>query len=67
MQPLYDAGIPVYACRGNHEIGDMWDALPGELPNPLNNYGKRWLNVFGSDADPLPRAAQQWPGWTRNT
>jgi hypothetical protein len=53
MQPLYDAGIPVYVCRGNHEIGDMWDALPGQLPKTVDNYGKRWLNVFGSDSHPL--------------
>jgi hypothetical protein len=47
MKPIYDAGIPVYVCRGNHELGDMWDAGPGEPPNSLDNYAKRWLKVFG--------------------
>jgi hypothetical protein len=41
MQPLYDAGIGVYPCRGNHDIGSKagWDdvfsggrALPGNGP-----------------------------------
>lgn len=53
MQPLYDAGIGVYACRGNHEIADMWYPLPGELPDPADNCARRWLNVFGDDKDPL--------------
>jgi len=48
MQPLYDAGIPVYVCRGNHEVGDMWDAEPGQLPNPTDNYALRWLHIFGN-------------------
>src|SRR4030042_490462 len=33
MQPVYDAGIPVHICRGNHEVGDMWDAEPNEPPD----------------------------------
>jgi hypothetical protein len=61
MQPLYDAGIAVYACRGNHEIGDMWYALPDKLPSPLDNYGKRWLRVFGSDADPQHKLPDNGP------
>jgi hypothetical protein len=52
MQPVYDAGIPLYVCRGNHEVGDMWDAEPGELPNPTDNYSRRWVNVFGNDTRP---------------
>jgi len=52
MQPVYDAGIGVYVCRGNHEVGDMWDAEPGQGPDPADNYALRWLNVFGHDAPP---------------
>ena len=52
MQPIRDAGIPVYVCRGNHELGDMWYAEPNTPPNPLDNYARRWLNVFGSDDSP---------------
>jgi hypothetical protein len=52
MQPVYEAGIPVYICRGNHEVGDMWDAEPGDLPDPFDNYGIRWLHVFGNKAHP---------------
>jgi len=51
MRPLYDAGVGVYVCRGNHEVGDMWYAEPNELP-PKDNYALRWLNVFGSDQHP---------------
>jgi hypothetical protein len=52
MKPVYDAGIPVYVCRGNHEIGDVWGvySYPGIDPN--DNYTTRWLNVFGSDFHP---------------
>jgi len=52
MEPVYDAGIPVYVCRGNHEVGDMWDAAPDEPPDPLDNCAFRWLNVFGNDDYP---------------
>ena len=48
MRPLYNAGIGVYVCRGNHEQGDTWYADPNEPPNPKDNYALRWLNVFGS-------------------
>ncbi|MEN6426300.1 MAG: metallophosphoesterase [Phycisphaerales bacterium] len=52
MKPVYDAGIPVYVCRGNHEVGDMWDAEPGQLPDPNDNYSLRWLDVFGNPERP---------------
>jgi hypothetical protein len=52
VRPLYDAGVGVYVCRGNHEIGDMWRAEPNEPPDPKDNYALRWLNVFGSDEHP---------------
>lgn len=48
MRPVYDAGIPVYVCRGNHEVGDMWDAEPNQPPNFVDNYSLRWLHVFGN-------------------
>ncbi len=52
VRPLYDAGVGVYVCRGNHEVGDMWRAEPNEPPDPKDNYALRWLNVFGSDQHP---------------
>jgi len=52
MKPVYEAGIPVYVCRGNHEVGDMWYAEPNELPDPNDNYSLRWLNVFGNENHP---------------
>lgn len=52
MEPLYRAGVAVYVCRGNHEVGDMWDAEPGEPPHPADNYAIRWLNVFGNPEHP---------------
>ncbi len=63
MRPLYDAGIPVYVCRGNHEVGDMWDAMPPERPDPFDNYGLRWLRVFGNAQYPeLMLPASSPPG-----
>jgi hypothetical protein len=61
MQPLYDAGIAVYVCRGNHEIGDMWDVEPGQPPNPADNCGQRWLRVFGSLGHPQYRLPDNGP------
>ena len=61
MKPIYDAGIPVYVCRGNHELGDMWDAGPGEPPNSLDNYAKRWLKVFGSSSPSRQRLPDNGP------
>jgi hypothetical protein len=61
MQPLYDAGVRVYACRGNHEIADMWYPLPGQLPNPADNCAKRWLKVFGNDDYPLYKLPDNGP------
>ncbi|MCL5278845.1 MAG: metallophosphoesterase [Planctomycetes bacterium] len=52
VRPLYDAGIGVYVCRGNHEVGDMWRAGPNEPPDLKDNYALRWLHVFGSDQHP---------------
>jgi hypothetical protein len=48
MKPVYDANIAVYVCRGNHELG--YSAYKPADPN--DNYVRRWLNVFGSDAYP---------------
>jgi 3',5'-cyclic AMP phosphodiesterase CpdA len=52
MKPVYDAGIPVYVCRGNHEVGDAWDIEWGILPDPVDNYSYRWLRVFGNEEYP---------------
>ena len=65
MKPIYDAGIPVYVCRGNHELGDMWDAEPDERPNPLDNYALRWLKVFGSSSPPQQRLPDNGPAEER--
>ncbi len=60
MKPVYDAGIGVYVCRGNHELGDVWSSYPnpGTSPDPNDNNMLRWLNVFGSDSYPQ----QKLPG-----
>ena len=60
MTPVYDAGIPVYVCRGNHELGDVWSSYPhpGTNPDPNDNNMLRWLNVFGNDSFPK----QKLPG-----
>ncbi len=52
MRPVYDAGIGVYVCRGNHEVGDVWELGLGEHPDPLDNHALRWLHVFGNRAYP---------------
>jgi hypothetical protein len=52
MRPVYEARIPVYICRGNHEVGDMWNAECGRHPDPFDNYGLRWLRVFGDVGNP---------------
>ena len=51
-EPLYDAGIGVYVSRGNHELGDVWNLLPGEAPDPNDNNALRWLGVFGNPSYP---------------
>ncbi|MFC1634383.1 metallophosphoesterase family protein [Planctomycetota bacterium] len=58
MKPVYDANISVFACRGNHEIGDVWSQNPYPDIDPFDNYATRWLNVFGSDDYP----EQKLPG-----
>lgn len=54
MKPVYDANIPVYVGRGNHELGDVYSSYPypGPEPDPNDNDALRWLNVFGSDSYP---------------
>jgi len=61
MAPVYGAGIPVYVCRGNHELGDMWNAEPGAPPDPQDNYANRWLRVFGSADHPQQRLPGNGP------
>ncbi len=52
MKPVYDDGIGVYICRGNHEIADAWGAYGGSNLDPNNNFTTRWLDVFGNDLYP---------------
>ena len=65
MKPVYDAGIPVYVCRGNHEVGDMWDAEPNEPPDPNDNYSLRWLHVFGNEDYPELKLPDNGPADAR--
>ena len=52
MKPVYDAGIGVYVCRGNHEVKDIWDAELIDAPDSMDNCALRWLAVFGNSAYP---------------
>jgi hypothetical protein len=63
MKPVYDADIPVYACRGNHELGDVWSnyPYPGTSPDPNDNNMLRWLNVFGNDSHPQQKLPENGP------
>jgi hypothetical protein len=57
MQPLYDANIGVYPCRGNHDTGSKaaWDAvfsgsyaLPGNGPSGEENITYSFVHENGS-------------------
>jgi hypothetical protein len=63
MSPVYDADIPVYVCRGNHELGDVWSSYPhpGTNPDPNDNNMLRWLNVFGNDSYPYQKLPENGP------
>ena len=63
MKPVYDAGIPVYVCRGNHELGDVWSTYPdpGAKPDPNDNFMLRWVNVFGNDLYPKQKLPANGP------
>jgi len=61
MKPVYDAGIGVYVCRGNHELGDVWDVEDGAGADPNDNNALSWLNVFGSDAYPKQKLPANGP------
>ncbi len=65
MKTVYDAGIPVYVCRGNHEVGDMWDAEPNQVPNFTDNYSLRWLRVFGNPEYPEQKLPNNGPADAR--
>ncbi len=58
MRPIYDNNTPIYVCRGNHELLDVWHSDPNNPPDPNNNFAIRWLKVFGSDS----YADQKLPG-----
>ena len=63
MKPVYDADIPVYVSRGNHELGDVWINYPhpGTNPDPNDNNMLRWLNVFGNDSYPKQKLPENGP------
>jgi len=52
MQPVYERGVDVYVCRGNHEVKDAWNVALIETLNPRDSGALRWLNVFGNSAYP---------------
>ncbi|MHC4116481.1 MAG: metallophosphoesterase family protein [Planctomycetota bacterium] len=52
MKPVYDAGVGVYVCRGNHEIADAWGSYGSSNLDPNDNFTTRWLEVFGNDLYP---------------
>jgi len=63
MKPVYDANIPVYTGRGNHELGDVYCVYsdsPAE-PNTEDNFALRWVNVFGSDLLPIQKLPANGP------
>jgi len=61
MAPVYDVDVAVYVGRGNHETADTWGAYaPAEI-DPNDNYLTRWLNVFGSDLDPVRKLPGNGP------
>jgi hypothetical protein len=63
LKPVYDAGIAVYPCRGNHELCDVWNSypFPGTSPDPNDNNMLRWLNVFGNDSYPQQKLPDNGP------
>ena len=63
MTPVYDAGISVYVCRGNHELGDVWSSYPhpGTNPDPNDNNMLRWINVFGNNSYPNQKLPDNGP------
>ena len=61
MQPVYDDNIPVYVCRGNHELGDVWQSDPNNPPDPNDNFAIRWLKIFGSDTYPEQKLPSNGP------
>ena len=74
MEPLYNAGIGVYPCRGNHDAGnkDIWDSvfsgiysLPQNGPDGEKNitFSFDFNNVFVAGLDQyinLNRVNQEW-------
>ncbi len=60
-KPVYDAGIGVHVCRGNHEVMDVWGIHPRPNIDPSDNHATRWLNVFGNDLYPRQRLPNNGP------
>jgi len=65
MAPVYDADIAVYVGRGNHETADTWGVYASANMDPNDNYLTRWLNVFGSDLDPVRKLPDNGPAGER--
>jgi len=77
MQPVYDAGIGVYAVRGNHDLGDppgitAWNnvfkdkfSLPGNGPSDEKNltYSVRHKNAFIVGVDEYTQPGRVNQGW----
>jgi hypothetical protein len=60
VKPVYDRGIGVYVCRGNHEIADAWGQAAYNL-DPNDNFTIRWLDVFGNDLYPEQKLPDNGP------
>ena len=58
MWPVYNAGIPIYAGRGNHELSDVWLYADSD---PNDNYAIRWLEIFGNRFRPMQRLPDNGP------
>lgn len=61
VKPVYDAGIGVYVCRGNHDIMDVWGRNPRPDVDPDDNFATRWLNVFGNELFPQQKLPDNGP------
>ena len=61
MNPVYNAGIGVYASRGNHEIMDVSGYSIRPNIDPEDNHATRWLNVFGNDLYPEQKLPDNGP------
>jgi hypothetical protein len=63
MKPLYDAGIPIYVVRGNHEAESLMSANSDLSPNEFENHKAEdlWPNEFGNYESENHEAESIWP------